>query len=128
MSLRGAADRVMLALGGASALVAVGLGAFGAHGLKAILAPDVLVTFEVGVRYQMYHALALIAAGLAHGRRPTKSLAASGWFFALGTVLFSGSLYVLAISGVREFGMVTPFGGVAFLVGWSCFIRGVWRA
>ncbi len=128
MNRVGRTDRLLLALGGASAFFAVGLGALAAHGLKASMPADLLTTFEVGARYQMYHALALIAAGLVHAVRPAKAIAASGWLFALGTVLFSGSLYVLAVSGIRALGMVTPFGGVAFLAGWLCFIRGVWRA
>lgn len=120
-------DRFLLALGGGSACCAVAMGAFAAHGLKASLSPDLLATFEVGVRYQMYHALALIAAGLVYANRPAKAIAASGWLFALGTVLFCGSLYVLAVSGIRAMGMVTPIGGIAFLAGWLCFLRGVWK-
>jgi len=120
--------RVLLTLGGTSAFLAVALGAFAAHGLKASLAPDMLTTFEVGVRYQMYHALAMIAAGLVYAIRPVRTLAVAGGLFVLGTLLFSGSLYVLTLSGVRAFGMVTPFGGVAFLAGWLCFVWGVWRA
>jgi uncharacterized membrane protein YgdD (TMEM256/DUF423 family) len=120
-------DRFFLALGGASAFVAVGLGAFAAHGLKASLPADMLAVFEVGVRYQMYHAFGLIAAGLVYAKRPAKAIAASGWLFAIGTVLFSGSLYAIAASGVRGLGMVTPFGGVAFLAGWLCFVRGLWK-
>lgn len=120
-------DRFLLALGGMSAFFAVGLGAFAAHGLKTSLPADLLATFEVGVRYQMYHALWLIAVGLVYARRPGKAIAASGWLFVIGTVLFSGSLYVLAMSGVRALGMVAPLGGVAFLVGWLCFVRGVFK-
>jgi len=120
--------RLLLTLGGVSAFIAVALGAFAAHGLKASLAPDMLTTFEVGVRYQMYHALAMIAVGLVHAVRPVKMLAVSGSLFALGTLLFSGSLYVLALSGERAFGMVTPFGGVAFLAGWLCFVWSIWKA
>lgn len=121
-------DRFLLAFGGASAFIAVALGAFGAHALKAVAAPDLLVTFDVGVRYQMYHALGAIAAGLVHARRPTKLVAASGVLFLVGTVLFSGSLYALVLSGVRSLGMITPLGGAAFLAGWLCFVRGVWRS
>ncbi|RPI46561.1 MAG: DUF423 domain-containing protein, partial [Betaproteobacteria bacterium] len=86
-------DRIFIALGSLSAFVGVGLGAFAAHALKARLAADLLVAFEVGVRYQMYHALALLAVGLAYARWPGAVLAASGWLFLAGTLLFSGSLY-----------------------------------
>jgi uncharacterized membrane protein YgdD (TMEM256/DUF423 family) len=128
VSRRISAARALLALGGLSAFLAVALGAMAAHGLKASLAPEALATFEIGVRYQMYHALAMIAAGLVHAIRPLKAIAVSGGLFALGTVLFSGSLYLIVLCGVRALGIVTPFGGVAFLAGWLCFVWGVWRA
>lgn len=121
-------DRILLGLGGTSAFLSVALGAFGSHGLKALLSADLLAAFEVGVRYQMYHALAMIAVGLLLPMRPARALRASGWLFAIGTVLFSGSLYALALSGIRSLGMITPIGGVAFLAGWLCFAWGAWRA
>jgi uncharacterized membrane protein YgdD (TMEM256/DUF423 family) len=113
-------ERTFLALGALSAAVSVGAGAFGAHALKARLAPDMLAVFETGARYQMYHALGLAAAAWAASRGPAAHGAAAwaGWLFALGTVLFSGSLYALALSGVRALGAVTPLGGVAFIAGW----------
>lgn len=92
--------------------LAVGLGAFGAHALKAKLTPDMLAIFETGVRYQVYHALALLL--LAALRGPSKA----GWCFTAGIVIFSGSLYILALTGVRKWGAVTPVGGVLFLAGW----------
>ena len=112
-------DRVFLALGAISAFVSVAAGAFGAHALKERLAPDLLAVFETGARYEMYHALGLVAAGWAASRWPGGAAAGAGWLFLAGTVLFSGSLYALALSGVRALGAVTPFGGLAFLAGWA---------
>jgi len=119
-------DRTFFAIGSVSAVLAVALGAFGAHGLKNSLPPEMLATFEVGVRYQMYHALALLAVGWAHARWPGKVVTASGWLFLAGTVLFSGSLYLLSLSGIRWLGAITPIGGVAFLAGWLCLAWGAW--
>jgi len=120
-------DRLFFALGSASALVAVGAGAFGAHGLRARLAPDLLAVFETAARYQMYHALALLAVAWAVTRWPGAWPARAGWLFLIGTVLFSGSLYALALSGVRWLGAVTPLGGAAFLAGWLCLFLGAVR-
>ncbi len=120
-------DRLFLALGSLFALLAVALGAFAAHALKARLGADLIGTFEVGVRYQMYHAIALLAVGLAHKSWPSPLLAASGWLFVIGIVVFSGSLYVLSLSGIRWFGAITPFGGIAFLAGWVCLAWSVWK-
>jgi uncharacterized membrane protein YgdD (TMEM256/DUF423 family) len=113
-------DRLFFGIGCISAFLAVALGAFGAHALKNSLSPEMLATFEVGVRYQMYHALALLAVAWTCTRWPGATVNASGWLFAAGTVLFSGSLYVLALSGVRWLGAITPLGGIAFLAGWLC--------
>ena len=114
-------DRVMLFAGSFSAGLAVALGAFGAHGLRARLTPDLLAVYETGVRYQMYHALALLAVAWVASRWPGASLAAwAGWAFVAGTVLFSGSLYALALTGRPWFGALTPIGGVAFIAGWVC--------
>lgn len=115
-------DRVFFALGSASALVAVAAGAFGAHGLRARLTPDLLAAFETGARYQMYHALALLALGWAVTRWPGPWPVRAGWLFVAGTVLFSGSLYVLALTGAPWLGAITPLGGVAFLAGWTCLL------
>jgi len=120
-------DRLFLVLGSLFGFLAVALGAFAAHALKARLGADLSATFEVGVRYQMYHALALLAVGLAHRSSPNPLLAASGWLFVVGIVVFSGSLYVLGLSGIRWFGAITPFGGIAFLAGWACLARAVWK-
>ena len=120
-------DRLFFALGCVSGFLGVGLGAFAAHGLKARLAPDLLAVFETGVRYQMFHALALLAVGWACARWPGVATTASGWLFVAGTLLFSGSLYVLALSGVRWLGAITPIGGLAFLGGWLCLAWAAWK-
>jgi uncharacterized membrane protein YgdD (TMEM256/DUF423 family) len=120
-------DRLFFALGAVSAFVAVGLGAFAAHGLKARLAPDLLASFETGVRYHMYHALALLAVGWAATRWPGTAINASGWLFVAGTVLFSGSLYALSLTGARWLGAITPVGGLAFLAGWLCLAWAAWK-
>ena len=111
-------DRVFFALGSLSALMAVALGAFGAHGLRNRLVPDMLATFEVGVRYQMYHALALLAVAWASARWPGGAVTAAGWLFVAGTIVFSGSLYALSLTGQRWLGAITPLGGAGLLVGW----------
>jgi len=121
-------DRLFFTLGCLSAGIAVGLGAFGAHALKTRLDAGLLATFEVGVRYQMAHALALLAVAWACTRWPGGAVNASGWLFVTGTVLFSGSLYVLALSGVRWLGAVTPLGGVAWLAAWACLAWAAWRS
>src|SRR3954470_18777755 len=113
-------DRLFFGLGALSAFIAVALGAFASHGLKSRLDATMLATFETGVRYEMYHALGLLAVGWACTRRPGSAVNASGWLFVAGTILFSGSLYLLALSGVRWLGAITPIGGVAFLAGWLC--------
>jgi uncharacterized membrane protein YgdD (TMEM256/DUF423 family) len=111
-------ERTFLALGAVSAAISVAAGAFGAHALKARLSPELLAVFETGARYELYHALGIIAAAWAAARFGGAAPAWAGWLFALGTLLFSGSLYALALTGVRALGAVTPFGGVAFIAGW----------
>lgn len=113
-------DRLFFSLGAASAFAAVAAGAFGAHALRARLSPELLAVFETGARYQMYHALGLMAVAWAATRWPGVLPQWAGWLFVGGTVLFSGSLYALALTGVRALGAVTPIGGVAFLAGWVC--------
>jgi uncharacterized membrane protein YgdD (TMEM256/DUF423 family) len=105
-------------IGALSAFVAVAAGAFGAHGLRGALPTDMLEVFETAARYQMYHALALLVVGWAAGRRSSGAARLAGWLFVAGTVLFSGSLYALSLSGARWLGAVTPLGGLAFLGGW----------
>jgi uncharacterized membrane protein YgdD (TMEM256/DUF423 family) len=112
-------DRLFFALGALSALLAVAAGAFGAHGLRHRMAPDTLGIFEVGARYHMYHALALLAAAWAVTRWPGAAATTAGWLFVAGTVVFSGSLYLLSFTGQRWLGAVTPVGGLAFLLGWA---------
>lgn len=113
--------------GSLSALVAVAAGAFGAHALRARLEPRLLEVFETAVRYQMYHVVGLFAVAwlLQSGDCPPARWA--GRLFLAGTVIFAGSLYLLALTGVRQFGMLTPFGGVAFLAGWTCLALAVRR-
>jgi uncharacterized membrane protein YgdD (TMEM256/DUF423 family) len=113
-------DRLFFSLGAASALLSVAAGAFGAHALRTRLTPEYLTVFETAARYQMYHAVGLLAVAWAVSRWPAGMAQWAGWLFVVGTVLFSGSLYALALTGVRWFGAITPLGGVAFLVGWFC--------
>jgi uncharacterized membrane protein YgdD (TMEM256/DUF423 family) len=120
----------IVALGAALGGLAVAIGAFGAHGLQGRVTPDMLAVFEIGVRYQMYHALALVLLGLFAGRGPSPAplelppgVKPAAWFFLAGVGLFSGSLYVLVLNGTRWLGAVTPLGGVAFIVGWVLFAR-----
>lgn len=113
-------DRLFFGLGAASAFLSVAAGAFGAHALRARLSPDLLAAFETGARYQMYHALGLLAVAWAVARWPGAATQWAGWLFVAGTLLFSGSLYVLALTGIRWLGAITPLGGVAFLAGWIC--------
>jgi uncharacterized membrane protein YgdD (TMEM256/DUF423 family) len=120
-------DRVFFAIGSLSGLLGVGLGAFAAHALKSRLDANLLSIFEVGVRYQMYHALALLAVAWAYTRWPGATVAASGWLFVAGTALFSGSLYALSLTGARWLGAITPFGGLAFLAGWLCLAWAAWK-
>ena len=120
-------DRTFFGLGALLAGIAVAAGAFGAHWLRDRLAPDMLAVFETAVRYQMYHALALLAVAWAAVRWPESSAVVAGWLFVAGIVVFSGSLYVLALSGVRWLGAITPLGGLCFLGGWSVLVWTIWR-
>lgn len=117
-------ERLFTALGGLFGAVAVAAGAFGAHALRARLEPRELEAFETAARYQMYHALALFAVAWAIGCNRRWGTAA-GSLLAGGTVLFSGSLYALALGGPRWLGGVTPFGGTALILGWLCLARAV---
>jgi uncharacterized membrane protein YgdD (TMEM256/DUF423 family) len=107
------------ATGAIAAGLGVALGAFGAHILKPRLSVDLLAIFETGVRFQIYHALALLAVGWAATRWTGSAVHVAGWAFTLGIVVFSGSLYMLAITGHRWLGAITPIGGLAFLIGWA---------
>ena len=119
-------ERVFAGLGAMSAVVAVALGAFAAHGLKARLSTELLAVFETGARYQMYHALGLLAVAWACGRWPGTAVVLAGWLFVSGTVVFSGSLYLLVLSGQRWLGAITPVGGLAFIAGWLALAWAVW--
>lgn len=110
--------RTFWVMGAVFGLLAVAAGAFGAHALRERLTPDRLDVFETAARYQMYHALALLAVAWAVRAWPDSTAALAGWAFASGIVVFSGSLYILALTGVRWLGAITPLGGVAFLTGW----------
>jgi uncharacterized membrane protein YgdD (TMEM256/DUF423 family) len=121
-------ERRFFVLGAVFALIGVAAGAFGAHELKSRLTPDLLAVFEVGVRYQLVHALALLAVAWAMTRWPGKAATWAGILFSAGIVLFSGSLYLLALTGVRALGAITPLGGVAFIAGWGCLAWSAWRA
>jgi uncharacterized membrane protein YgdD (TMEM256/DUF423 family) len=114
-------EKIFFLLGGLTGGVGVALGAFAAHALRGRLAPEHLVTFETGVRYQLLHALALLIVGLATIALPASRLPVlAGWLFVAGTVLFSGSLYLLVFTRKRRWGAATPLGGLAFIVAWLC--------
>src|SRR6266567_4931019 len=115
-------DRTFVFVAAVAGFVGVALGAFGAHGLRGRLSPDMLAVFETGVRYHMYHALAVVLIALIMGRMDGWLIHAAGWAFTIGILLFSGSLYALALTGVTTLGAITPLGGVAFLIGWACLI------
>lgn len=114
-------------LGAVSGALAVGAGAFGAHALKARLEPELLAVFDTAVRYQMFHVVGLLAAAWAAGHWPGAAVRAGGACFALGTLVFCGSLYALALTGVRGLGAVTPFGGLLFVAGWLLLAWGIGR-
>jgi uncharacterized membrane protein YgdD (TMEM256/DUF423 family) len=111
-------DRTFLLLGSIAGALAVAVGAFGAHALRGRVGEEMLNTFEIGARYQMYHALALLAVAWVSSRWPGPAVSTAGWLFVAGIVLFSGSLYLLALTGQRWLGAVTPLGGLCFLGGW----------
>jgi len=120
-------DRGFAVAGSLSALIAVAAGAFGAHALRRRLPGDLLAVFETGARYQMYHALALLFVAWAVTHWHGAPVRAAGWLFIGGTAVFSGSLYLLALTGARWWGAVTPIGGVLFLAGWLALAIGIWR-
>jgi uncharacterized membrane protein YgdD (TMEM256/DUF423 family) len=121
--------RLFVVLGSLNAFLAVALGAFGAHGLKAQLNPDLVVIYHTGVQYHIFHALGLILIGiLAFSLPPSPYLKAAGWLMLMGIILFSGSLYVLSITGIRILGAITPFGGASFLLAWILLAAAAWKA
>ena len=124
-----AAAKLFLTLGSLLALAAVAIGAFGAHGLKARLSPEMLAVYQTGVQYHFYHALGIALVGLVFFHLPdTTALRAAGWLMAAGILLFSGSLYALALSGQKWFGAVAPLGGTAFILGWAALAWAIFRA
>jgi uncharacterized membrane protein YgdD (TMEM256/DUF423 family) len=127
MTGRSPAQR-FLVLGSIIAGLGVAAGAFGAHALKEILEAPMLQVFETATRYVMYHAVGLCIVSWAIDRYPEQRLEKSGWLFILGILLFSGSLYVVSLAGIRWVGAVTPIGGLAFMAGWGLLGWGVWRA
>lgn len=126
--------KLFLAVGALLGGIAVALGAFGAHGLKKIVPADTVNTFQTGVQYQMYHALALIAVAIVFEKFPNKLMIWAGAAFCIGILLFSGSLYLLTILkatgkvGMEGVGIITPFGGLFFIVGWLLLFAGVMKS
>ncbi len=118
-------QRLFFALGSSFALLAVVAGAFGAHALKQRISADMLTTFEIAVRYQMYHALGLIAVAWTSSQWNSRLFLPAGWLFVIGVLIFSGSLYILSLTGMRWLGAITPIGGLALIAGWACL---VWAA
>lgn len=121
--------KLFLVLGCINAMLAVMLGAFAAHGLKKVLPVDLLATFATGVQYHFYHAVGLIAVGFIAIHLPASmQVRLTGWFMLAGILLFSGSLYLLALTGVRWLGAITPFGGVCFIIAWALLAVAVYKA
>jgi len=119
--------RTLLILGSLFAALGVAAGAFGAHALKAVLSPEQLAIHETAVRYQSMHAIALIATAWVSDRWPGRLATTAGWLFVGGILLFSGSLYLIALFGWRSIGILTPIGGLAFMAGWLCLAGCAWR-
>lgn len=116
-----------LVVGALAGAAGVALGAFGAHGLKARVSAEMLAVYETGVRYQMYHALALVAVGLAAGRFAAGWLTLAGWLFLCGIAVFSGTLYAMTFTGARWLGAITPLGGLSLIAGWLALALAAWR-
>lgn len=118
----------LLAAGALLGFIAVAMGAFGAHALRDKIQPHLLNVLEIGVRYQLFHAVLIIAlSGLTAVFNPSW-MAGAGWLMVFGVILFSGSLYLLALTGIKQWGAVTPVGGVTLLVGWLCVVIGAWKS
>lgn len=119
--------KIFVLIGSLSAFLGVALGAFGAHGLKTRVTPEMLIVWQTGVQYHLVHALGLVLIGILCQLLPDASLIRSaGWLLLAGSVLFSGSLYIMVLSDVRALGMITPLGGIAFLIGWLMLAIAVW--
>lgn len=121
-------EKLFIVIGAFSGALAVMLGAFGAHALRERLTPELLATFETGVRYEIYHSFAILFVAFALTRWSSKLVPLAGWGFVIGTILFSGSLYLLALTDTRWLGAITPFGGAAFIAGWVLLAVGVWQS
>lgn len=120
--------KIFVVLGSLSAFLGVGLGAFGAHGLKTKVTPEMLAVWQTGVLYHLVHALGLLLIGILCHLMPEAATARNaGWAILLGTVLFSGSLYLMVLTGIKPLGMITPFGGIAFLLGWLLLGVAAWQ-
>ena len=120
--------KLFITLASLSGMLAVMIGAFGAHSLRGKLDDYAMGVFETAVQYHFYHALALLAVGVIALSQPhTTLLKSSGWLFLLGTLIFSGSLYVLALTGEKWLGAITPLGGLAFIAGWACLATASWK-
>lgn len=120
--------KIFIVLGSLNAFLSVVLGAFGAHGLKNKLSPEMLAIYQTGVQYHMYHAIGLILIGMLAYWLDPSTLNWAGWSLLIGIILFSGSLYVLSISGIKWLGAITPLGGLAFLIGWLLIVIAAFRA
>ncbi|HEX5414993.1 MAG TPA: DUF423 domain-containing protein [Chloroflexota bacterium] len=120
-------DRTFFVSGSLLAFLAVALGAFGAHSLQGTFAPGMADVYETGVKYQFYHALGMFAVAFAVTQWPKSPAPIAGWLFLAGIILFSGSLYALSITGTRILGVITPFGGLAFLAGWLVLAWSAYR-
>lgn len=121
-------NKLFLVMGSLSAFIAVALGAVGAHFLKTRLSVEMLNIFEVGVRYHLYHSLGILIAGLLLGFASNFFIQSAAWAFTIGTIIFSGSLYLLAVTGVCSLGAITPIGGLFLLIGWLALAYGIWVA
>ena len=121
-------QRIFFCLGAGFALLAVAIGAFAAHALKTKLSEEMLAIFEIGARYQMYHALGLIAVAWAFSQWNSQFVFAAGWLFVAGIVIFSGSLYALSLTGIGQLGAITPIGGLAFIIGWFLLVLAALRS
>lgn len=120
--------KTFLILGALNTFLCIALGAFGAHGLKRVLSADMLTVYHTGVQYHFYHAFGIIIIGLLLLHFPkSRLIPISGWLMMVGIILFSFSLYVLSVTGMRGLGMITPFGGVSFLSAWGLLIYAIWK-
>lgn len=120
--------KTFLILGAINVFFCIALGAFGAHGLKKMLSADMLAVYQTGIQYHFYHAFGILIIGLLLLHFPkSRLIPISGWLMLAGIVLFSLSLYVLSLTGIRGLGMITPFGGVSFLSAWALLIYAIWK-